>query len=259
MNAEGRIVWITGGASGIGRATALPLAADGVRVVVSDRDEVGLESLLAEAAVAVEPLDVSRSDDVARVAARILEANGRLDALVICAGINVPERHLDTLTTEAWDRVVDVNLSGVYYCCHAVLPHMRASGAGTIVTVASWAARNLAWFPGAAYNASKRALLALTETINLEVVGEGVRATVILPEAVDTPILRQRPGGTMPPAEVRAKMLRPEDVARAIVWILGLPPHVCINELQISPTHNHHYAGLRPARHADACVDRLGA
>ena len=107
-----------------------------------------------------------------------------------------------------------MNLSGVFYCCHAVLPHMRARGAGTIITIASWAARNLAWFPGAAYNASKRALLALTETLNLEVVGEGLRATVILPEAVDTPILRQRPAGTMPPAEVRAKMLRPEDVAR---------------------------------------------
>ena len=100
---------------------------------------------------------------------------------------------------------------------------MRARGAGTIVTIASWAARNLAWFPGAAYNASKRALLALTETINLEVAGEGRSATVILPEAVDTPILGQRPGG-LPPAEVRAKMLRPEDVAAAIVWVLPSHP-----------------------------------
>jgi NAD(P)-dependent dehydrogenase (short-subunit alcohol dehydrogenase family) len=248
VNASGQIVWITGGASGIGRATALALAADGVRVVVSDRDEAGLVSLRAEAAVTVEPLDVSRSDDVSQVASRILEVHGRLDALVCCAGINLPERHLDTLTVEGWDRVVGVNLSGVYYCCQAVLPHMRSNGAGTIVVIASWAARNLAWFPGAAYNASKRALLALTETINLEVAGEGVRTTVILPEAVDTPILRQRPGGIMPPADVRARMLRPEDVAPAIAWILGLPPHVCINELQISPTSNYYYAGMRPAR-----------
>jgi NADP-dependent 3-hydroxy acid dehydrogenase YdfG len=69
---------------------------------------------------------------------------------------------------------------------------------------------------------------------------------VILPEAVDTPILSQRPAGTMPPAEVRAKMLRPEDVARAVTWVLGLPAHVCINELQISPISNYHYAGMRP-------------
>jgi NAD(P)-dependent dehydrogenase (short-subunit alcohol dehydrogenase family) len=238
-------VWITGGASGIGRATALLLARDGAHVTVSDRDEAGLQSLAAEADLAIEPLDVSRSADVERVAERVL-ARGRLDALVNCAGINLPERHLDTLTVEGWDRVVGVNLSGVYYCSHAVLPHMRANGAGTIVTIASWAARNLAWFPGAAYNASKRALLALTETINVEVCGEGVRATVILPEAVDTPILGQRPGGP-PPAEVRAKMLRPEDVAEAIAWTLSLPPHVCINELQISPTSNYHYAGMRPA------------
>ena len=183
-----------------------------------------------------------------RIGSRIIETYGRLDALVNCAGINLPERHLDQLTIEGWDRVVGTNLSGIYYCCHAVLPHMRENGAGTIVTIASWAARNLAWFPGAAYNASKRALLALVETINLEVVGEGVRATVILPEAVDTPILRQRPGGVMPPPEVRAKMLRPEDVAGAIAWILRLPPHVCINELHISPTSNYHYSSMRPVQ-----------
>lgn len=246
MNGE-RTVWVTGAASGIGRATARALAADGARVVASDRDEAGLAALAQEAAVEVEPLDVSASADVGRLAAAILERHGRLDALVACAGINVPERHLDRLTVEAWDKVVGVNLSGVYYCCQAVLPHMRANGAGTIVVIASWAARNLAWFPGVAYNASKRALLALVETINLETVGEGVRATVVLPEAVDTPILRQRPGGTMPPPEVRAKMLRPEDVAGAIAWVLSLPPHVCINELQISPTSNYHYTGMRPA------------
>jgi NAD(P)-dependent dehydrogenase (short-subunit alcohol dehydrogenase family) len=239
-------VWITGGASGIGRATALLLAGDGARVTVSDRDEAGLESLATEAGVDVSPLDVSSSDEVRRVADDVLARYGRLDALVNCAGINVPERHLDALTVEAWDRVVDVNLSGIFYCCHAVLPHMRANGSGTIVAIASWAARNLAWFPGAAYNASKRALLALVETINLETVGEGVRATVVLPEAVDTPILGQRPGG-LPPADVRARMLRPDDVAGAIRWVLSLPPHVCVNELQISPTSNYHYAGMRPA------------
>ena len=244
---QGQVVWITGAASGIGRATALALAAEGARLVVSDRDEAGLASLAAEVDVSTEPLDVSLSEDVGRVAARIFETHGRLDTLVNCAGINVPERHLDQLTVDAWDRVIGVNLSGIYYCCHAVLPQMRANGAGTIVTISSWAARNLAWFPGAAYNASKRALLALVETINVEVTGEGVRATVILPEAVDTPILGQRPGGVLPPAEVRAKMLRPDDVARAIVWVLSLPPHVCVNELQISPTSNYHYIGMRPS------------
>jgi NADP-dependent 3-hydroxy acid dehydrogenase YdfG len=240
-----RIVWITGGASGIGRATARALAAGGDTVIASDLDAAGLESLAAEDGVAAEPLDVSRSDDVNAVAARILERHGRLDALVDCAGINVAERYLSGLTVENWDRIVGVNLSGSYYCIQAVLPHMRANGAGTIVTIASWAARNLAWFPGAAYNATKRGLLALVETINLEVAGEGVRATVLLPEAVDTPIIDSRPGGP-PAAEVRAKMLRAEDVAGAITWILGLPPHVCINELQISPTSNFHYLGIKP-------------
>lgn len=242
-----RVVWVTGAASGIGRATALALAAEGATVVASDRDEPGLRSLAESVPVEVEQLDVSSSDDVATVAERILERHERLDALVACAGVNVPERHLDQLSVDGWDRVVGINLSGVYYCCGAVLPQLRAQGCGSIVVVASWAARNLAWFPGAAYNASKRALLALVETINLEVVGEGVRATVVLPEAVDTPILKQRPGGQLPPPEVRAAMLRPEDVAGAIAWTLSLPPHVCVNELQISPTANYFYAGLKPS------------
>jgi NAD(P)-dependent dehydrogenase (short-subunit alcohol dehydrogenase family) len=243
--ADQQTIWITGGASGIGRATAALLAGDGARVVASDRDEAGLATLAAEVGVEIEPLDISRGADVERVARRIIEQHGRLDALVSCVGINLPERHLDALTLEGWDRIISVNLSGIYYCVQAVLPHMRANGAGTLVTISSWAARNLAWFPGAAYNASKRALLALAETINLEAGADGVRATVILPEAVDTPILAQRPSG-LPPADVRAKMLRPHDVAAAIAWILSRPPTVCINELQISPTANYHYAGMRP-------------
>ncbi len=246
---DGQTVWVTGGASGIGRATTLTLARAGAHVTASDLDEAALESLGAEAeglAVETSPLDVSRSADVERVAQDVLERRGRLDALVCCAGINLAERHLDALTVDAWDSIVDVNLSGVYYCCQAVLSHMRANRAGTIVNIASWAARNLAYFPGAAYNASKRAVLALTETINLEVCTDGVRATVILPEAVDTPILGRRPEG-LPPVEARARMLRPDDVAGAIAWVLALPPHVCINELQISPTSNYYYLGLRPA------------
>jgi NAD(P)-dependent dehydrogenase (short-subunit alcohol dehydrogenase family) len=246
---DGQSIWVTGGASGIGRATALALARDGASVAVSDVYEAGLESLTAEATgLALEPypLDISRGAEVELVAGRVRGRHGRLDALVNCAGINLADRHLDTLTVDGWDAIVNVNLSGIYYCCHAVLPHMRANRSGSIVTIASWAARNLAYFPGAAYNASKRALLALTETINLEVCTDGVRASVILPEAVDTPILAKRPGG-LPPPEVRAAMLRPEDVAGAIVWILALPPQVCINELQISPTQNYHYRGLHPA------------
>ena len=90
MNTGQRTVWITGGASGIGRATARALAEDGARVVVSDRDEAGLESLTTDAPVVAEPLDVSSSDDVSRVASRILETYGRLDALVNCAGISCP-------------------------------------------------------------------------------------------------------------------------------------------------------------------------
>ena len=251
MNTEQRTVWITGGASGIGRATARALAADGARVVVSDRDEAGLESLATEAAVVVEPLDVSHSDDVSRVASRILETYGRLDALVNCAGINVPERHLDLLTIDGWDRVVGINLSGVYYCCHAVLPHMRANGSRHDRDDCVLGGAEPRLVPGRRVQRQQaRAARAGgdDQPRNGRRGSAGDGAPARSGRHTDPPAAARR---EMPPAEVRAKMLRPEDVAAAIAWILSLPPHVCVNELQISPTSNYHYAGMRPASAVD--------
>src|SRR5258708_40196166 len=98
-------VWVNGGASGIGRATAVLLAREGARVTGSDRDEAGLDMLAVEADVEVEVLDVSQSADVERVAERVLGRYDRLDALVNTAGINIPDRRLDAMTIQSWDRV----------------------------------------------------------------------------------------------------------------------------------------------------------
>ena len=168
--------------------------------------------------------------------------HGRIDVLVNCAGINTRERHFADATPQDWDRVIAVNLSGMFYGCRAVMDGMRRRGGGTIVNFASWAGRHAAFFPGVAYSASKRAVLALTESINIEEGLHGLRATAIVPEEVATAIVNRRP---VPPTPAeRARMLTPEDVARAVVFVASLPPRVCINELTISPTWNRDYLGL---------------
>jgi NADP-dependent 3-hydroxy acid dehydrogenase YdfG len=231
-------VWLIGGASGIGRATALRLADGGADVVVSDVDADGLATLELETA----QLDIAQQPEVERVARAIEERHGRIDALVVCAGTNVLQRNFDSVTAADWDLIMGVNVSGMFYACRAVLPAMRARGQGTIVNIASWAAIHPARFTGPAYNASKRAVLALTESITLEACGDGIRATAILPEETNTPLLNLRAIGP-PSEEDKKRMLQPEDIARAIAFVLESPPHVTINELVISPTRNRFVLG----------------
>jgi NAD(P)-dependent dehydrogenase (short-subunit alcohol dehydrogenase family) len=239
---DGQRIWITGGASGIGKTTAIRLAACGADVMASDIDAAGLAALASTMpSIETQVLDMRRSTDVARVAHEWLERKGGIDVLVNCAGINVPQRHFDTMSIETWDAIVSVNLSGPFYACQAVLPQMRKAGHGTIINIASWAGRYPALFTGPAYNASKRAVIALTETINIEACRDGVRASSILPEEVNTPIVDKRP--VPPSAAQRERMLQPDDVAAAIEFIAALPSRVCINELLISPTWNRSYLG----------------
>ena len=112
---------------------------------------------------------------------------------------------------------------------------------GLIINVSSWAGRYASTLTGAGYNASKRAVIALTESINLEECENGIRATSVLPGEAATPILEKRP--VPPTAEVRAKMLQPEDLGRTLAFIATLPPRVCVNEIIISPTWNRFLIG----------------
>ena len=129
-----------------------------------------------------------------------------------------------------------VNLNGVMYGVLAVLPGMRAKGGGTLILVSSWAGRHASKLTGPAYNASKHAVVALSHSINQEEAANNIRCTVVMPGEVATPILDQRP--SPPSAEARAKMLQPEDLGRTIRFVAEQPPHVCLNEILISPTWN---------------------
>jgi NADP-dependent 3-hydroxy acid dehydrogenase YdfG len=238
---KGKTAWITGGGSGIGLAGGLELARAGAHIVISGRSHETLaaaeKQIKAVGSCEAIALDVGNKQAVAKAAERI----GRVDILVNSAGINDPKRNFFNVSTEAWDRIVGINLSGMFYCVHAVLPGMRSRKDGLIINVSSWAGRYPSTLTGPAYNATKHAVVALTESINMEEGLHGIRATSILPGEVATPILEKRP--VPPTPEVRAKMLQAEDLGKTVAFIASLPARACINEIIVSPTHNRFYFG----------------
>lgn len=244
---SGKVAWITGGGSGIGLAGAEELVKAGARVVISGRTEkTNLEAekkLKALGEAESVQLEVSDKKAVAAAAADIQKRHGRIDILVTSAGTNIggAKRNFKSMSLEGWDDVVNINLNGLFYCCHAVIPGMRARKDGLIINISSWAGRYASVLTGPAYNATKRAVIAVTESINMEECMHGIRATSILPGEVATPIMEKRP---VPPSkEERARMAQPEDFGKAILFVATMPARSCVNELVIAPTWNRFYVG----------------
>ena len=241
---NGKLAWITGAGSGIGLAGARALAAAGVTVVMSGRRTDVLQAEADKITAAggraeVEPLDVADADAVNAVAARILGRHGRVDILLNSAGLNNPDRFWKNQTVAGWRDVIGINLDGTFYTVRAVLPAMRAQRDGLVINVSSWAGVHHPKMTGAAYNGSKHAVTALTETINMEEGVNGIRACAICPAEVATPIMDRRP---VPPSALdRSRMLQPDDLGATIRFICELPAHACINQLVISPTWNRMY------------------
>jgi NADP-dependent 3-hydroxy acid dehydrogenase YdfG len=240
----GKLAWITGAGTGIGLAGAQALAAAGATVVMSGRRadalQAGAEKIRAAGGTAeVEPLDVADAEAVNAVAQRILGRHNRIDILLNSAGLNNPNRFWKNQTPAGWREVVGINLDGTFYTIHAVLPAMRAQRDGLVINVSSWAGVFHPKLTGAAYNGSKHAVTALTETINMEEGIHGIRACAICPAEVATPIMDRRP--VPPTPQDRARMLQPEDLGATIRFIAELPAHACINQLVISPTWNRIY------------------
>lgn len=238
---KGKVAWITGGGSGIGLAGAIELAKEGAKVVISGRTESTLKDAATQADAEIMACDVAEKASVANAVARITSRHGRIDILVNSAGINLPKRNFNNVSLEGWDQIVAINLSGMFYCCHAVLAGMRERKDGLIINVSSWAGRHASPLFGPGYFATKTAVLALTEQINIEECMNGIRATSILPGEAATPILEKRP--VPPSAEERARMLQPEDLGRAIHFVATSPARVCINELMITPAWNRFLLG----------------
>jgi NAD(P)-dependent dehydrogenase (short-subunit alcohol dehydrogenase family) len=238
---DDKVAWVTGGGSGIGLAAAIEFAKAGARVVISGRSDATLKAALKKVKAEALACDVGDKAQVARTAAEIHERHGRVDILVNSAGINLPQRNFRDVTNEGWDQIVAINLSGMFYCIQAVLPGMRSRKDGLIINVSSWFGRYSNALGGPGYGATKRAVLALSEQLNIEECTNGIRATSVLPGEAATPILEKRP--VPPSAEVRARMLQPEDLGRTLAFIAALPARVCINEIVVSPTWNRFLIG----------------
>jgi NADP-dependent 3-hydroxy acid dehydrogenase YdfG len=246
---KNKVAWVTGAGTGIGRATAVALANNGARVVLSGRRTETLEETAAitdsfGAQAMIEVLDVSDTAQVKKTADRIVSHYGRLDILINSAGTNVTERHWEKVTMEKWKEVIDIDLNGAFYCTLAVLPIMRKQQDGLIINVSSWAGRFYSYLTGPAYSSAKHGMLALNESINMEECINGIRACALCPGEVWTPIIDRRPDQLSD--DVKAKMLKAEDVAEAIAFVACLPKSVCINEMLISPTWNRGYIANLP-------------
>ncbi|MFJ2977595.1 SDR family oxidoreductase [Curtobacterium sp. NPDC087082] len=234
---DARVLWITGGGSGMGAASARAAARDGWTVVLSGRRADRLAAVATAirddgGTVDVLPLDANDPEAVAAARDTLLAQYGRLDGLVLAAGLNSPQRRWDDQSLSDFRAIVDTNLTAVVTVVDAALPALRESG-GIVVVVSSYAGWSFQPGAGVAYSASKTALGSVVRTLNQQEAGHGVRATHLCPGDVATDFLDQRP--SVPDAAARAVMLQPEDIARSVSFVLEAPSHMRVDELVVSP------------------------
>ena len=229
---------VTGAGSGVGQAVALALAKQGWRVAIVGRRAETLKETVERAGTDKDklhsiPCDIGDNDAVGRMGKHVLATFGSVEVLVNAAGTNAPKRALEVLSLEDYRAMIDTNLNGAYYVTQAFLPAMRSRKSGTIVHIVSDAGKQASPKAGPAYVMSKFGLAGLTQSINAEERGNGIRACAIFPGDIDTPLLDKRP--SPPPAEARAKMMRAEDIAECVMLAINLPSRAVVEELIIRP------------------------
>jgi len=224
---------ITGASSGIGKATAVAFAEAGIDLALVGRSQAGLEAAAAavshtKVTVKLYPMDLSVVEQVTQMIGQIA-AELPIDILVNSAGIAYTGELLTTSLLD-WQRVLDLNLTSVFQCIQAVLPAMRQRQRGTIINVASIAARNA--FPDwGAYSVSKAGLVSLSKVLAAEERSYGVRVVVIMPGAVNTPLWE-----AVQAEFDRTQMLTPDIVAQSILHTALLPPQAVVDELIVMPS-----------------------
>lgn len=233
MDLKNKIVLVVGGAGGIGLGIAQALASEGCRVAVADYSEEALKKV--PAGLLCHVCDVTDRRQVAELFEWLVGEAGSIDILVNSAGINVGNRMLANIDPSDFDRVLEVNTMGTFNCIHAALPIMRKKHSGLIVNIVSLAGLRVMLLAGLPYCVSKFATGALGTFVNLEEAANGIKVTNIYPGETNTPIVDKRP--SPPPAEKRAAMLQPEDIAACVVAVAKLPPRAVVPELVITPPH----------------------
>lgn len=231
---KGRVCIVTGSTRGIGLSVVASLAEKGADVVVSSRSAPDVERLAADLDAKSEgrvigiPCDVSRVEDCQELVTGTVEELGRLDVLINNAGVGI-FASIDQLSIEDWQRQVDTNLGGVFYCSKAALPHLKESEDPWIVNVGSLAGRN-SFAGGTGYNASKFGLLGMSEAMMLDLRHDGVRVATVMPGSVNTDF------GSSDASSEASWKLRPDDVASAIIHLLGYGDNALISRVEMRPS-----------------------
>ena len=230
----GKVALITGGSRGIGLATAQALLAQGASVAITGTKDAtlsaGRRELMQHAGedrVLAIRADVRTYGEVEAALGQVSSTFGGLDVLVNNAGVGV-FKSVAAMSVDEWHTVMDTNLTGVFYCCHAALPLLRQRGGGWIINISSLASRN-AFVNGAAYCASKSALNAFSESLMQEVRYEGIRVAYVLPGSVNT--------GFNGPSKTKSEgVLLPEDVAEVVADLIKHPSRSLPSRVEIRPS-----------------------
>ena len=223
---QDRVAVITGGAGGIGLASARRLASEGARVVVGDVDEAAGAAAAAEVGGLFVPVDVTDDAQVASLFAAAAESYGRVDVAFNNAGISPPEDDsiLDT-GLDVWRRVQEVNLTSVYLCCKHAIPHMQRAGRGSIVNTASFVAVMGSATSQVSYTASKGGVLAMTRELGVQFARQGIRVNALCPGPVNTPLLSELFAKDPERAARRlvhvpmGRFAEPEEIAAAVAFL----------------------------------------
>ena len=223
---SGRVAVVTGGASGIGLASARRLASEGARVVVADLNAEAGKRAAEEVSGLFVATDVTDPDAVERLFATANSEYGSVDVAFNNAGISPPDDDsiLDT-GLDAWRRVQEVNLTSVYLCCKAVIPYMQAQGKGSIINTASFVAVMGAATSQISYSASKGGVLSMTRELGVQFAREGIRVNALCPGPVNTPLLRELFAKDPERAARRlvhipiGRFAEPEEIAAAVAFL----------------------------------------
>ena len=232
---DGKVVAITGAASGIGLACARHCLAAGAQVALVDRNEAALRDVCADMGAGAHPIvtDLLAPDSVARMLPQILVAAGRIDVFHANAGAYVGGDVLEG-DPDQWDMVLNLNINAAFRSIHAVLPHLAAQKSGDVILTSSVAGViPVVWEP--IYTASKHAVQAFTHSVRRQMAKHGVRVGAILPGPVVTALLDDWPKAKMDQALAEGSLMQPEEVAECVVFMLTRPRNITIRDLVLLP------------------------